>query len=267
MDRQTIIRVLLSLLVLMTFSGCMESMVKPEAKIDTGAEMELGPYSGPRARVAVADFDWKVGGRGSTTTIDYGGQTMTISSSQTRGYTTGLRDMLTTAMVQSKRYRVLERQNIGSLKSEMALTGSGYTDSTGVKKGAIKGADLLVMGAVTGWEPGTSGGGGGLGGGGMLGTASALFGAVKGGYKKSSMAMDIRIVDANTSEVLTATRVEGVAKDVSLGGALAGFGGSGAMGGALGGFAKTPMEKAIRTCIYNATKFIAENTPQEYMKY
>ena len=47
----------------------------------------------------------------------------------------------------------------------------------------------------------------------------------------------------------------------------AGFGGSGGMGGALGGYAKTPMEKAIRTCMYNATKFIAENTPQEYMKY
>jgi curli biogenesis system outer membrane secretion channel CsgG len=175
--------------------------------------------------------------------------------------------MLTTALVQSNRYRVLERQNIDSLKSEMALTGSGYTDTSGVKKGGVKGADLLVMGAVTGWEPGSSGGGGGLGGGGMLGTASALFGAVKGAYKKSSMAMDIRIVDTHTSEVLTATRVEGVAKDVSLGGALAGFGGSGGMGGALGGYAKTPMEKAIRTCLYNATKFIAENTPQEYMKY
>ena len=118
------------------------------------------------------------------------------------------------------------------------------------------------MGAVTGWEPGSSGGGGG-----MLGQASALFGAVQGAYKKSMMAMDIRIVDTHTPEVVAATRVEGVAKDVNLGAALAGFGGSGGMGGALGGYAKTPMEKAIRTCLYNATKFIAENTPQEYMKY
>jgi hypothetical protein len=45
------------------------------------------------------------------------------------------------------------------------------------------------------------------------------------------MAMDIRIVDTHTSEVLAATRVEGVAKDMNLGGALAGFGGSGGMGG------------------------------------
>jgi hypothetical protein len=134
MEKKTMLRVLLPLLVLLTFCGCMESMVQPEAKIDTGAEMGLGPYSGPRARVAVADFEWKVGGSGSTTKIGFGGQTMTIASSQSRGYTTGLRDMLTTALVQSNRYRVLERQNIDSLKSEMALTGSGYTDTSGVKK-------------------------------------------------------------------------------------------------------------------------------------
>ena len=81
------------------------------------------------------------------------------------------------------------------------------------------------------------------------------------------MAMDVRIIDTHTSEILAATRVEGVSKDVNLG-ALAGFaGGSGGMGGGLGGFAKTPMEKAIRTCMYNAVKFLTENTPQEYYKY
>ncbi len=228
--------------------------------------MALPPYNGPRARVAVADFEWKVGGHGSKTKMTFGGQTVEVAHTQQTGYTTGLRDMLTTAMVQSKRYRVLERQNLGSLQKEMALGSSGYTDKTGVQKGKIKGADLMVMGAITGWEPGTSGAGGG-GGGGLFGKAGAIFGAVKGGYKKSSMAMDIRIVDTHTSEVLAATRVEGVAKDVNLGGALAGFGGSGGMAGALGGYAKTPMEKAIRTCLYNATKYIVENTPQQYMRH
>ena len=258
--------VILAGMILLVTWGCMESLVKPEAKTDTGAEMGLPPYNGPKARVAVADFEWKVGGSDSSTKIGIGGQTIEISHSERSGYTTGLRDMLTTALVQSKRYRVLERQNIGSLKQEMALGSSGYTDKSGIQKGGIKGADLLVMGAITGWEPGTSGGGGGIGGG-MLGKATALFGAVRGAYKKSSMAMDLRIVDTHTSEVLAATRVEGVAKDVNLGGFIGAFGGSGGMAGGLGGFAKTPMEKAIRTCLYNATKYIVENTPQQYMKY
>lgn len=246
--------------------GCMESMVKAEAKTDTGEEMGLPPYNGPRARVAVADFEWKVGQKGSSTKIGFGGQTIEVTQTET-GYSTGLRDMLTTAMVQSKRYRVVERQNLDSIQKEMALGSSGYTDKSGIQKGKIKGADLLVMGAITGWEPGTSGGGGGVGGGGLLGKATAMFGAVRGSYKKSSMAMDLRIVDTSTSEVLAATRVEGVAKDVNLGGFLGAIGGSGGMAGGLGSYAKTPMEKAIRTCIYNAVKFITENTPQQYMKY
>jgi curli biogenesis system outer membrane secretion channel CsgG len=245
------------------FAGCMESMVKPTATTDTGSEMGLPPYSGPKAKVAVADFEWKVGGSGSKTTITgAGGKPITITHSRQQGYTTGLRDMLTTAMVQTSRFRVLERQNIGSLKQEMALSDQGYTDKSGVKKGAIKGADLLIMGAVTGWDPGSSGVGGGLGG----GTLGKLAG-VMGSMKKSKMAMDIRLVDTSTSEVLSATRVEGEAKEVNLG-ALAGVaGGSGALAGGLGGYAKTPMEKAIRTCIYNAVKYISENTPQEYMKH
>ena len=263
--RKTWMMALFTLVVILASAGCMESMVKPTATTDTGAEMNLPPYSGPKAKVAVADFEWKVGQGGSTTKIGFGGQTMTVTHTET-GYMTGLRDMLTTSMWQTKRFRVLERQNLDSLKQEMALGSSGYTDSSGIQKGGVKGADLLVMGAITGWEPATSGGGGSLGGG-MLGKATAILGAVQGAYKKSSMAMDLRIVDTRTSEILAATRVEGEAKDVNLG-ALAGFAvGSGGMGGGLGGFAKTPMEKAIRTCMYNAVKFLTENTPQEYYRY
>jgi curli biogenesis system outer membrane secretion channel CsgG len=268
MNRKIWIVGLFALVVLFMTAGCMEGLVKPTATTDTGEEMQLPPYNGPKAKVAVANFEWKVGGSGSTTTISgLGQQDISVSSSRHSGYSTGLRDMLTTAMVQTKRYRVLERQNLGALKQEMSLSQQGYADKSGVKKGGIKGADLLIMGAITGWDPATSGAGGGLGLGGLLGKAGAVFGGIKGAFKKSSMAMDIRIVDTHTSEVLAATRVEGVAKDVNLGGFLGGFGGSGGMVGGLGGFAKTPMEKAIRTCMYNAVKYIAENTPKEYMKY
>ncbi len=267
MNRRMWVLVACALGALFMTTGCMEQFVQPTAKTDMGEEMQLPPYSGPKAKVAVANFEWKVGGSSSTTTISGMGQDVSISHSRNAGYAQGLRDMLTTAMVQSKRYRVLERQNLGALKQEMSLGQQGYADKSGVKKGGIKGADLLIMGAVTGWDPATSGTGGGIGGGGLLGSATAIVGGLKGAFKKSSMAMDIRIVDTRTSEVLAATRVEGEAKDVNLGGFLGGFGGGGGMVGGLGGFAKTPMEKAIRTCLYNAVKYIAENTPKEYMKY
>ncbi len=106
MHRKTI--ALLAMLLLLVSWGCMESMVQPEAKTDTGEAMGLPPYTGPRAKVAVADFDWKVGEQGSNTRMTFGGQTVEVSHTESSGYTTGLRDMLTTAMVQTKRYRVLE---------------------------------------------------------------------------------------------------------------------------------------------------------------
>jgi len=269
MQKKALFIITISLLVagLLSLTGCLESQVQPKAKVDTGLEQLLPPYNGPKAKVAVAKFEWKVGGASSTTKVKgFGGQAITIEHATYEGYTTGLRDMLTTALVQSKRYRVLERQNLDALKEEMALTRTGYTDKSGIKKGGIKGADILVIAAITGWEPGSSGAGGGLGGG-IFGKASAILGGIRGAFKKSSMAMDIRIVDTHTSEVLAATRVEGEAKDVNIGGALGVLTGGGALGGGLGAFAKTPMEKAIRTCIYEAVKYIVANTPKEYFKY
>ncbi|NND92980.1 MAG: hypothetical protein HKN42_19135 [Granulosicoccus sp.] len=243
-------------------SGCLESMVKPEASVDTGLETQLPPYNGPRAKVAVTDFDWNVGR--SEATIGIAGTDISFSSSEYAGISEGLKDMLTTSLVQSKRYRVLERQNIDSVKSEIGLQEEGYTDGSGIQRGAVKGADIAVIAAVTGFDPGSSGASGKVGG--LLGKrASALMGAVSGGYNKATMAMDIRIVDSATTEVLAATRVEGVAKDINIGAALGALTGSGNLSGSLGGYAKTPMEKAIRTCIYEATKYIVENTPSEYM--
>lgn len=261
---KSIKKICLCLPLALMLTGCLDSLVKPEASVDTGLETQLPPYSGLRAKVAVTDFDWNVGTQ--KTTVGIAGTDISFSSSQYAGISEGLKDMLTTALVQSKRYRVLERQNISSVKSEIALQEDGFTDGTGVKRGAIKGADIAVIASVTGFDPGSSGSSGKISG--LLGKkASALMGAVSGGYNKATIAMDIRIVDSATTEVLAATRVEGVAKDVNVGAALGALTGGGSLGGSLGGYAKTPMEKAIRTCIYEATKYIVENTPAEYMRH
>ncbi len=258
-----ILSLLFSFVFTLLFTGCMEQYVQPTAKTDAGIAQQLPPYSGPKARVAVARFDWKVGASGGTTTISgVGGRDITITHQQS-GITTGLRDMLTTSLVQSGRFRVLERQELGAIKDEIALGQEGYVEqSTAVEKGHIKGSDLVVIAAITGWEPGTSGGRAGIGalGGGVLG-------GVLGGFKKSSLAMDIRIVDTSTSEVLAATRVEGEARDVKLGVLGGGLVGNFGLGGFLSTYANTPMEKAIRIAINEATKYIVSATPHEYFKH
>lgn len=244
------------IIVGLILSGC-ESMVQPKATTDT--TMAQQSFSCPgKAQISVARFDWRVGA-GSSTTIRGNYDTVTISSEE--GVMTGLRDMMVTSLVQTKCFRVLERQDFGAMADEMQLREQGYTKETETRKGKVKEADIMVVGAITGWEPGTSGVKGGMGG---------LFGSVAGGIagamSKTSMAMDIRIVDIETSEVLAATRVEGSSSSISAGGLLGGVIGSTPLGGGLGSYAKTPMEKAIRNCMYEAVKYIVHNTPSEYYK-
>ena len=226
-------------------SGCAAMSVEPTAKVDRSMETELSDYTGPKAKATVSKFSWKADRKDS-------------------GVTEGLQDMLTTLLVQSKRFKVVERQEFGAIKDEIALGESGYIKKgEGAEKGNVKGADILVIAAITGWEPEAEKTEAGLGG--LIPQAKILAG-IKGAIKKSSIAMDIRIVDASTSEVLAATRVEGEAKEVSLGG-LAGVFGSVPLGGGLSKYSKTPMEKAVRVCMKEAIKYIIENTPKEYFKY
>jgi len=76
--------------------------------------------------------------------------------------------------------------------------------------------------------------------------------------------MDIRLISAHTGEVLAATNISAEAKDVNFGAPLGAIGGSAFGGGALSSYSNTPMEKVIRECIYEAVKYIVENTPERY---
>lgn len=239
--------------------GAMEKVTQPTAKVDTGVpqQQQMPAYTGPKASIAVGSFKWGVGRGGSTTTIR-GVSEQPIVVEQQSGIMSGLRDMLSTVLVQSGRYKVLERAELGAIQEEIALTEKGYTDKSGVQRGKMKGADLLVTAAITGWDPGTSGIGGKVG-------LRLPFGRsrIGVGFRKSSLAMDIKIFDISTTEVLAATRVEGEAKDFGVSTGASHF----PLSGSLGIYAKTPMEKAIRLCINEAVKYIVGTTPPQYYKY
>lgn len=250
-------------------SGITDSRSGVESQRDTTIADELGPYNGPRARLAVADFQWKVGDQGGKSIRisgmpGTGSEGITISQEE-QGYMTGLEDMLTTALVQSQRYRVLERSQLSEVQAEQDLGASGQVDTeTAARVGEIAGADILVVAAVTGWEPNTGGGSAG-GGGGLLGSAGAVLGGLTGSVDKSSMAMDIRLIDSSTSEVLAATNIQSEATDVNFGAALGAIGGGGFGGGGLSSYSNTPMEKVIRESIYKAVMYVVENTPDRYL--
>jgi len=234
-------------LLVISLVGC-ASMMQPTAQVEnTSGAAPLPSYSGPKARIAVADFDVKAAKAGG----DIG---------------SGLREMLVTALINSNRFSVLERQALNAVMQEQELSASGAAQSgSGPQRGKIKTADLIITAAVTEFEPQASGGRAGIGGGGGVGSG-ILGGLLGASLNKAHMALDIRIVDASTSEVLAATRVQGQATDIA-GGFMAGFMGGWALGGGLSAYANTPMEKAIRVCIVEAVRYISQVTPANYYKY
>jgi curli biogenesis system outer membrane secretion channel CsgG len=203
-------------------------------------------YNGPKARIAVAQFKDKTGGGWWTGKIG-----------------DGMADQMVTALFNTNRFIVLDRQVLDDVLTEQDLGASGrIRQDTAAPIGEVEGAELLIVGAVTEFEGGASGMQGGVG-----GIGGGVLGALAGGYRKAHMAIDVRIVDTRTSRIVAATSVEGEATDVNLGGLVGGYAGGGALAAGLGGWQNTPTEKALRMCINDAVNFIISKTPQSYYHY
>ncbi len=213
------------------------------------AEAQAEDYNGPKARLAVGEFQDKTAKGG------WSGGWYGMWGTHWAQIGEGMRDMLTTALFNTNRFIVLEREQLDTVLAEQDLGASGRVKKeTAAKIGEIYGADLIITAAVTEFE-GTKQG---------VGGATRLLGvSVGGGMKKGHVAIDIRIIDANTSQIVAATSVEGDAKSFGLGGAAR----IGPLPVALGGFSKTPVEKALRACIQSAVDYIITKTPQTYYRH
>ena len=228
-----------------------------EAEVTSGQEspdineVQSEAYNGPKARIAVARFTDKTGG---------GWYSWQIGD--------GMADQMATALFNSNRYIVLERQNLDEVLYEQDLGASGRVkQETAAAIGEIEGAELIITGAVTEFE-GNAGGtqASGFGGGWLDSSVTSIVGAVTGGHRSAHIAIDVRVVDTKTSRIVAATSVEGEATDVNFGGALSAYSG-GAFGGALSSWENTPTEKALRICIQKAVDFIASKTPEVYYRH
>jgi curli biogenesis system outer membrane secretion channel CsgG len=190
-------------------------------------------YDGPKARIVIADFEDK----------------MSSSGHYRAEYGRGMSDMLKTALFQSGRYILLEREKLRAVEAERARR------KTATK---LEDADIVITAAVTGFDPGSSGMAGALG-----GAMGGMLGGVAGAFKTARITMDLRVIDVDTGRVIAATSVEG--KSTGVGGGLTGVGGQ--LGGGLSGFAKGPMEVAIRDMIKTSVDFIVSRTPKTYYRH
>lgn len=102
----------------------------------------------------------------------------------------GASDMLATAIVKTGAFRVIERNKINTVLKEQNFGQSGRVDSsTAVQIGKLLGVKYIITGAVTEYGQSRSGGGGG---------------GVRVGKKGYHAAVDIRILDAETGEIVFA---------------------------------------------------------------
>lgn len=155
-----------------------------------------------------------------------------------------LQDALASELASTKAFSVLERKELDAVLGEQELGASGRVDkATKAKMGKLKGAQYLVAGTVSAYEENTSGTGGGIG----------IAGFHIGGRQdKAYMAVDLKVIDTTTGEIVESRTVEGssTSSGLNVGG------GYGMFSGGLSKYEKTPTGKAIRACIIEIAEYL-----------
>jgi len=170
----------------------------------------------------------------------------------------GIRDMLVTDLFVQDRFIVLERAALGEVIAEQEFSQSASAgDATRIPQGQLEGAELIVLGAVTAFDAGISGG--------ALPIPIPLgdrgdFGVMHLAYKRGYIAMDLRVVDARTGRVLSSVAVNGrnsrFGMDFNV--HLRNQHRYMKLPGVLRYFQNTPVEKALQEMVTAAVDHIAE---------
>ena len=237
----------LSFLFLAFLAACTTTEVQTNVDTTGPSAEQVLTYTGPKARIAVASFKCK--------------------AAKCQGEIgEGLADMLATALFRTNRFIVLERgEGLEAIQKELSLAQSGLVNQRQAPQpGQLEGADILVVGAITAFEPNASGlSGGGI----VIPYKVPILGGARFKKKDAYIAADIRLIDVRTGRVISATTVEGKASSWKVGGIMGTVIGDVALGGGLSGYKNTPMEKAIRVMLYNAVNAISRSVPENYYRW
>jgi curli biogenesis system outer membrane secretion channel CsgG/anti-sigma-K factor RskA len=212
--------------------------------------------NGQKKRIAVYPFDYS----GVMT------QVQAIFNTQAN-IGQGIRAMAQTRLAEDGKVVVVEREKIDSiLKEQDNSAGNRMKQGSGPRIGRVSGADVILAGdiVVFGRDDKRKGGGGAALG--RLCTFCGLAGGAAGGFKKEEKAVvviDYRLIDPETSEIITTGEARGESKRTSMNwGAFAG----GYNGAGRGGFdmtspnfAETIIGEATQDCV---NKLIAGLTAQ-----
>jgi curli biogenesis system outer membrane secretion channel CsgG len=261
-------------LVVLTLAGCATTAEVTKGGGATIGAAQAEKYDGPKARITVGAIVDKTGDADKKGSLRYQlgvlrRRSNSPESFQSENVVGGIRDLVTTALFQSNRFIVLERDTIGDALVEQEFSASGKVgEASRIPIGQVEGAELLVVGALTGFDAGAAGGGG-------FPIPIPInrgrdFVVLDVEIRKSHVAMDLRVIDVRTGRIVSTVAVEGSARKFGAG--LSGFartrhGGMVRIPTLLRGFANTPVEKAISEMVDAAVTHVVEKTPLVYFHH
>ncbi len=220
---------------------------------DAPVKAQKQTYTGPKKRIAVMNAVIEKPSSDTPQGRGIGGvlQELNRVSKQQQGVNTlsdvGNRmcEMLTTSLSNTGHFILLDRANLDDIRGEIKTSEELGNEKTAVKKGGVLGAQVFIRVAVTEFTDNKNSKGGGVSLGGIR---------VGGGKKLASVTVDIKMVDAVSSRVLSTASASGDSESKA-----AGFGISlGKLG--IGGneSSNEPIEKATRNAIEKAVDLIIQ---------
>jgi outer membrane protein OmpA-like peptidoglycan-associated protein/curli biogenesis system outer membrane secretion channel CsgG len=173
-------------------------------------------------------------------------------------------EMISTSLANNEKFIVLASQEeVEELAEEIDMAQSGYIEEgRGPEKGLMEGADILITGAVTAFEPDAGGSGGGLG-----GLKKKAFGKVGIDKKNAEVQLDIKIIDIRTRRIIKAKSIKAKSSKWKASMTGGGWVEDVALAGGLGVYSNQPMENAIRGALARILEMITKEVPDEYYRY
>ena len=165
----------------------------------------------------------------------------------------GMADLLTTHILDSGRFVVIERQQLDRMIKEIRMQGGDLFREEGrVEPGRLKNAQYLIRGVVTDFT--------------VTDDASGWFGKKEGGVKllgsKARVAINMMVFDVETGEIVCSVETSGSAGSIGLGGAINykdyQFGSD--------AFFRTPLGKASSQAMKKAIGQMLTDIPQQEWK-
>lgn len=209
----------------------------------SATQSPVANYSGPKMRLAVMDLSGSAlkmqssAAPGSTTT--------TVAIPPPSDFARGMTEMLTTALMKTNRFIVLERAVMDKVVGEQDFGASGRVNpETAPKVGKIIGAQAMITGDITEFSYSQSSMGGNM-------QVLRGFGA-KTEKVTALVAVDIRVIDAATGEVLASERAQGKAQMSNVSAAVT----AGGSNFSVAAGENTPLGQATRQALQGAVAAI-----------